>query len=85
MIYLISAFVCPIFGIMVDKTGRNLSWMFGATLITLLSHALLAFTTLTPYIAICTIALTFSIWASSLWPIIALIIPEYKLGTAFGL
>ena len=27
----------------------------------------------------------FSLLASALWPIVALVIPEYQLGTAYGL
>jgi hypothetical protein len=40
---------------------------------------------LTPYVAISALGLFYSLLASALWPIAALIIPEYQLGTAYGL
>jgi hypothetical protein len=43
------------------------------------------FDRLTPYVAISALGLFYSLLASALWPIAALIIPEYQLGTAYGL
>ena len=40
---------------------------------------------LNPYIAISLLGVAYSLLASALWPIAALIIPEYQLGTAYGL
>ena len=47
-------------------------------------HGLLAFTYLNPYVPVILIGLAYSLLASALWPIAALIIPEYQLGTAYG-
>jgi MFS family permease len=85
MIYLISAFASPVFGYIVDKTGKNISWSLFSSILTTLAHALLAFTSWNPYIGISIIGLSFSIWSSSIWPIIAFVIPEHQLGTAFGM
>lgn len=38
-----------------------------------------------PYIGICVLGVAYSLLASALWPIAALLIPEYQLGTAYGL
>lgn len=38
-----------------------------------------------PYIAISCLGVAYSLLASALWPIAALLIPEYQLGTAYGL
>ena len=40
---------------------------------------------LNPYIAISILGVAYSLLASALWPIAALIIPEYQLGTAYGI
>ena len=40
---------------------------------------------LNPYIAVSCMGVAYSLLASALWPIAALIIPEYQLGTAYGL
>ena len=84
LIYLISAFASPVFGILIDKTGRNMLYVFTSIVATMIGHGFLAFTYLNPYVPIVLIGLAYSLLASALWPIAALIIPEYQLGTAYG-
>ena len=52
--------------------------------VTLLCHIILAFTFINPYVAIIIMGMSYSLLASALWPIAALVIPEYQLGTAYG-
>lgn len=85
IIYSISAIASPLAGYLVDKFGRNVMWVFLSTLITIVAHSLLAFTFLNPYIGMVIMGLAYSMLASSLWPLVALIIPEYQLGTAYGM
>lgn len=85
ILYVISAVVAPVFGLLVDKVGKNVFWVFFSILITIGSHALLAFTFLNPYIGVSILGLSYSMLASALWPMVALIIPEYQLGTAYGI
>ncbi|KDR16995.1 Major facilitator superfamily domain-containing protein 1 [Zootermopsis nevadensis] len=47
-------------------------------------HALLAFTFINPYIAMCILGVAYSMLARAPWPMVALVIPEYQLGTAYG-
>lgn len=69
----------------VDKTGRNVMWVFTSTVITIGAHALLAFSFMNPYVGTIIMGFAYSMLASSLWPLVALIIPEYQLGTAYGI
>lgn len=85
LIYLLSGPASPALGILVDKTGRNVMYCFLSILITLLCHMVLAFSYINPYIAIVIMGLGYSLLASALWPIAALIIPEHQLGSAYGL
>ena len=85
LIYLISAPSSPAFGFLIDKTGRNIFYVFLSIVMTLIGHMSLAFTSFTPYPAIIFMGLAYSLLASSLWPVAALMIPEYQLGTAYGL
>jgi len=85
LIYLVSAPASPLLGLVIDKTGRNISWVFLSVLISIGCYALLNFTLLDPYIAVVILGVAYSLLASALWPICALIIPEYQLGTAYGL
>lgn len=85
LIYLVSAPASPLLGLLLDKTGRNVSWCFLSVVASIGCHSLLAFTSLNPYIAISLLGVAYSLLASALWPIAALIIPEYQLGTAYGI
>ncbi|KAF2365742.1 Major facilitator superfamily [Trinorchestia longiramus] len=85
IVYVISAVASPVFGILVDKTGRNIIWVGVACIVTFCSHAIMAFTFINPYIPMSTMGLSYSLLASSLWPMVALILPESRIGTAYGI
>lgn len=85
LVYMVSAIASPLMGFVIDKTGRNVMWMFMSILSTMFGHGLLGFTFLNPYIGMTVIGLSYSMLASSLWPLVALIVPEYQLGTAYGM
>ncbi|XP_017889471.1 major facilitator superfamily domain-containing protein 1-like isoform X2 [Ceratina calcarata] len=85
LVYLISSIASPAFGYIVDRTGRNVFWVFIGILATIVAHGLLAFTYVNPYMCMVLMGLAYSMLASSLWPLIALVTPEYQLGTAYGL
>lgn len=50
IVYVISAVVSPFFGLLVDKLGRNILWVFIAIVCTIGSHGLLTFTFVNPYV-----------------------------------
>lgn len=50
VVYLISAFASPILGNVVDRTGRNVLWVFLSVVLTLGCHAVLTFTFWNPFI-----------------------------------
>lgn len=52
LIYLISGVASPLIGLLVDKMGKNITWIMGAVIITMLAHTLLAFTYVTPYLGV---------------------------------
>lgn len=84
LIYLISAPASPLLGLLIDKTGRNVFYVFLSIVATLAGHMTLAFTFVNPYVAVIGMGVAYSLLASALWPIAALVIPEYQLGTAYG-
>ena len=85
LIYLVSAFASPVFGFLIDKTGRNVTYVFTAVFASLVGHLLLAFTFLNPYVAVVIIAFAYSLLASALWPLTTYIVAQENLGTAFGI
>ncbi|XP_023371449.1 major facilitator superfamily domain-containing protein 1 isoform X1 [Otolemur garnettii] len=84
IVYVISAPMSPVFGLLVDKTGKNVIWVLCAVVTTLVSHMMLAFTMWNPWIAMCLLGLSYSLLACALWPMVAFVVPEHQLGTAYG-
>ena len=85
IIYFISAVLSPFLGFLVDFTGRNIMWVLLATLITLLSHTILAFTFINPWFAMVLMGIGYSVLACALWPMVSLVVAEHQLGTAYGI
>jgi len=85
LVYLTSAIASPFFGFLIDKTGKNVSWVLIAVAASALSHGLLAFTYINPYLPIILLGVAYSILASALWSLPALLVPDHQLGTAFGI
>lgn len=85
IVYVTSAFLSPVMGLLVDATGRNVFWVFISLAIALLSHVAVTFTPIDPHITMTVMGISYSMVAAALWPMIALIIPEHQLGTAYGI
>ncbi|XP_063376320.1 major facilitator superfamily domain-containing protein 1-like [Cydia fagiglandana] len=85
MVYLLSAALSPFFGVLIDKTGRNVMWVIISNVSTIGAHCLLAFTFFNPYIGVVLLGISYSLLAAGLWPLVALIVPENQLGTAYGI
>ncbi|XP_005930097.1 major facilitator superfamily domain-containing protein 1 isoform X1 [Haplochromis burtoni] len=84
IVYIISAPASPVLGFMVDKTGRNVYWVLLAVAATLAAHMMLAFTFWNPWIAMSLLGVSYSLLACALWPMVAFVVPEHQLGTAYG-
>ncbi|CAG5134655.1 unnamed protein product, partial [Candidula unifasciata] len=85
LVYIISAVASPVFGFLIDKTGKNVFWVLLGVIVTLGCHMSLAFSFINPYIPMVIMGLSYSVLASALWPMVSLIIPSYQLGTAYGI
>ena len=62
-----------------------MSWVLVAVAASAIAHGLLAFTYLNPYLPIILLGMAYSILASALWSLPALLVPDHQLGTAFGI
>ncbi|KTG46458.1 hypothetical protein cypCar_00012710 [Cyprinus carpio] len=93
IVYIISAPASPLLGFVVDRTGRNVLWVMLAVATTLLSHMMLACIThhcdrtaeAVLCVCQCLLGLSYSLLACALWPMVAFVVPEHQLGTAYGL
>lgn len=66
LVYIISAAASPLFGFIIDKTGRNVFWVFVSVICTIIAHSLLAFTMINPYI--CMVCTNYSF--EETWPVL---------------
>ena len=82
-----SAVLSPILGFAIDRVERNIAFVMFACVSTLVAHGLLAIQSsqILAYIAMVILGIGYSTIASSLWPIIALVVPLHRQGTAFGM
>ncbi|XP_045200021.1 major facilitator superfamily domain-containing protein 1-like isoform X2 [Mercenaria mercenaria] len=85
MVYLMAAITMPVFGLLIDKLGWSLFWMFIGIILSTGSHVILAFTFIEPYIATVAMGLGYSIFTAAMWPMVSFIITFNRLGTAYGI
>lgn len=73
------------FGFAIDRVGLNVYFVLVACSVTLIGHCLIGFIhALNPYLGVVLMGLGYSMLAGSLWPIIALVVPQHRQGTAYG-
>jgi MFS family permease len=78
-------FGTPIFGLFVDRLGkRALLMMFGSMLL-IPVYLMMAYTNVTLYIPMAMMGVAFSLIPAVMWPSVAYIVDQSKLGTAYGL
>lgn len=79
----------PLFGALVDKTGKATLWMIIGSALVLVSHLIITFAPqgvpYYGYIAIAFLGIGYSLVPSAMWPSVPKIVPEKNLGTAFSL
>ena len=79
----------PLFGALVDKVGRAITWMIVGSALVLVSHLIITFAPqgvpFYAYIAIALLGIGYSLVPSAMWPSVPKIIPEKNLGTAYSL
>lgn len=75
----------PIFGFFVDKKGKAASLMIYGSIILVVVHLTFAFTSLSPYILMVILGLAFSLVPASMWPSVAKMVDEKRIGSAYGL
>ncbi|XP_022672939.1 major facilitator superfamily domain-containing protein 1-like isoform X3 [Varroa destructor] len=87
--YLVSAIISPLCGLICDVFGLNLFWTLIATVLSFACHLVFSFapmdiSPLLPYFVMTTLGFMFSFFACAFWPMVAIVIPEHQLGTAYG-
>jgi MFS family permease len=85
MLTLFAMIATPLFGLWVDRIGkRALLMMFGSMLL-IPVYLMMAYTHVNLYVPMAMMGLAFSLIPAVLWPSVAYLVDQAKLGTAYGL
>jgi len=85
MLTLFAMIGTPLFGLVVDRVGkRSLFMMFGSVLL-IPVYLMMAYSSVSLYVPMAIMGIAFSLIPAVMWPSVAYVVPESKLGTAYGL
>ncbi|MHC4563967.1 MAG: MFS transporter [Planctomycetota bacterium] len=85
MITLFAMVFTPIFGLMVDRIGKRSLFMMWGSLLLVPVYLMMAYTSIDLRIPMAMMGIAFSLVPAVMWPSVAYLIEESKLGTAYGL
>ncbi len=75
----------PLFGLMVDRVGRRAILMMLGSLMLIPVYLMMAYTHINLYVPMIMMGVAFSLIPAVMWPSVAYIVDQSKLGTAYGL
>ncbi len=75
----------PLFGLLVDKVARRSLFMMWGSLLLVPVYLMMAYTHISLLIPMAMMGIAFSLIPAVMWPSVAYIVEEQKLGTAYGL
>ena len=80
------AMICtPLFGYLVDRVGRRSQFMMLGSLLLLPVYLMMAYTHIHLLVPMAMMGVAFSLIPAVMWPSVAYIVDEKRLGTAYGL
>jgi len=82
---IMAMFATPLFGLLVDMIGKRALLMMGGSLIIVPVYLMMVYTQIPLIIPIVMIGIAFSLIPAILWPSVAYIVDERRLGTAYSL
>ncbi len=75
----------PLFGYICDTKGKSASLMILGSLLLISVHLIFALTSITPYIPMFILGIGFSLVPAAMWPSVAKIVDQRRIGSAYGL
>jgi MFS family permease len=75
----------PLFGLMVDRVGKRAILMMLGSLLLIPVYLMMGYTQINLYIPMAMMGMAFSLIPAVMWPSVAYIVDQSKLGTAYGL
>jgi len=74
----------PLFGLLVDKVGKRALFMMWGSLLLVPVYLIMAYTQISLYVPMAIMGVAFSLIPAVMWPSVAYIVNEKRLGTAYG-
>ncbi len=74
----------PIFGWIADYKGKSATLMYLGSVLLIAAHLMFAKTMITPFVPIFILGVAFALVPAAMWPAVAKIVKENKIGTAYG-
>ncbi len=74
----------PLFGWFADNRGKSATLMYLGSALLIVAHLMFALTYIEPRIPIVLLGIAFSLVPAAMWPAVTKIVPNAKLGTAYG-
>jgi len=75
----------PLFGLLVDKVGKRALFMMFASLLLMPVYLMMAYGHISLYLPVVLMGVAFSLIPAVMWPAVAYIVDESRLGTAYAL
>jgi MFS family permease len=85
MLTTFAMFGTPAFGALVDRIGRRATLMLAGGVLLIPVYVLIGYTGISLYVPMAMMGLAFSLIPAVMWPSVAYVVEESKLGTAYGL
>jgi len=78
-------FGTPLFGLLADKIGKRALLMMGGSVLLIPVYLMMAYTHVSLYVPMAMMGIAFALIPAVMWPSVAYIVDQKKLGTAYGL
>jgi len=75
----------PLFGLLSDKVGRRAQFMMFGSLLLMPVYLLMAYSDITLWVPVTMMGIAFSLIPAVMWPAVAYIVEQSRLGTAYAL
>jgi MFS family permease len=84
MLTLFAMIATPLFGLLVDKVAKRALFMMFGSLLLIPVYIMMGYTHVNLYVPMAMMGIAFSLIPAVMWPSVAYIVDEAKLGTAYG-
>jgi MFS family permease len=85
MLTLFAMIATPLFGLWVDRVGKRALLMMCGSVLLIPVYLMMAYTQVNLYVPMAMMGVAFSLIPAVMWPSVAYIVDQAKLGTAYGL